>query len=81
MKSGYERSDVLKELFDLFIPSAYELFDCNEIITKIPVYAVERADAARKAGFTKSDCLLIGTNDHYAYNGYWTINNNAMEDT
>ena len=72
--SDYEKSDILHELFELFIPSAYELFDCNEIITKIPVYAVERINAAQSFGFTKSEKLLIGTNDHYAYNNYWTIN-------
>lgn len=73
LRSDYERSDVLQELFSLFIPSAYELFDCTEIITKIPIYAIERMDAAQKYGFTKSESYLIGTNDHYAYNGYWTI--------
>ncbi len=73
LRSDYEITDILKELFSIFIPSAYGLFDCTEIITKIPVYAIERADAAQKYGFTKSDSYLIGTNDHYAYNGYWTI--------
>ena len=71
--SGCEKSDILFDLFGLIIPPSYELFDCGEIITKIPVYAVERIDAAQRYGFEKSDRLLIGTNDHYAYNGYWTI--------
>lgn len=74
LRSDYEKTNILQELFSLFIPTAYELFDCSEIITKIPIYAIERADAAQKYGFSKSDCYLIGTNDHYAYNGYWTIN-------
>ena len=73
LRSDYERSEVLQELFALFIPPAYELFDCTEIITKKPNYAVERADAAQKYGFEKSDLFLIGTNDNYAYNGYWII--------
>ena len=71
--SNYEKSDILHDLFDLFIPSAYELFDCNEIITKVPVYAVERINAANKYGFKKSERLLIGTNDHYSYKDYWVI--------
>jgi hypothetical protein len=57
----------------LFVLSAYDLFDCVEIITKVPNYAVERLDAVQKVGFIKSDCLLVGTNDHYAYNGYWIL--------
>lgn len=73
VKSDYEKSEVLKGLLELFIPPAYELFDCDEIITKIPIYAVERLDAMQNYGFTKSKYFMIGTNDHYAYNGYWTI--------
>ena len=73
VRSDYEKAEILHELFSLFIPAAYDLFDCTEIITKIPVYAVERAAAAQKYGFAKSDSCLIGTNDHYAYNGYWTM--------
>lgn len=75
VRSDYEKSEILQELFELFVPQAYELFDCNEIITKIPLYAVERINAAQSCGFTKSEKLLIGTNDHYAYNGYWVIDN------
>ena len=73
VSSGCEKSDILFDLFGLIIPPSYGLFDCGEIITKIPVYAVERLAAAQRYGFEKSDRLLIGTNDHYAYNGYWTI--------
>lgn len=71
--SGHERSDVIGQILKLFVPSAYELFDCEKIITKVPIYAVERISAVTGAGFIKSDKLLVGTNDHYAYNGYWII--------
>ena len=54
VRSDYEKSEILQELFELFVPQAYELFDCNEIITKIPLYAVERINAAQSCGFTKS---------------------------
>jgi RimJ/RimL family protein N-acetyltransferase len=73
VRSDYERTEVLQEILKIFMPSAYELFDCAEIITKVPIYAVERLDAVQKYGFSKSDHLLVGTNDHYAYNGYWII--------
>jgi RimJ/RimL family protein N-acetyltransferase len=73
VRSEYEKSEIIQEILTLFIPSAYELFDCVEIITKVPNYAVERLEAVQKYGFTKSDYLLVGTNDHYAYNGYWIL--------
>jgi RimJ/RimL family protein N-acetyltransferase len=73
VRSEYEKSEALQEIMRLFIPLAYELFDCVEIISKVPIYAVERLDAVQKYGFIKSDSLLVGTNDHYAYNGYWII--------
>jgi RimJ/RimL family protein N-acetyltransferase len=73
VRSEYERSEALLEILKLYMPSAYELFDCTEIITKVPNYAVERLDAVQKYGFIKSDSFMVGTNDHYAYNGYWTV--------
>lgn len=71
--SAYETAGVLKEILSLIIPPAYELFDCDEIISKVPLYAVERAAAFEAYGFKKTDICLIGGNDDYAYNGYWTI--------
>ena len=73
VRSDYELSDVLLELFGLIVPHAFAMFDCDAVITKIPAYAVERIRAAQEYGFAKSDGLLIGTHDRYAYNGYWII--------
>ena len=73
LRSDYEKANVIQEILQLFIPPAFELFDCGEIISKAPIYAVERLEAVKNCGFEKSDKLLVGTNDHYAYNGYWTI--------
>ena len=75
VRSDYEKYEVILEILRLFVPDAYKLFDCNEIITKVPIYAVERMEAVQRYGFSKSEFLLIGTNDHYAYNGYWIIKN------
>lgn len=74
LRSDYEKSDVVLDLFRLFVPPAFDLFGCTELITKIPNYAVERIEAAREFGFIRSESFLIGTNDNYAYNGYWTVN-------
>jgi [ribosomal protein S5]-alanine N-acetyltransferase len=73
LKSEYEKEDVIKEILKLIISPAYEMFDCEEIITKVPNYAVERLLAVSDSGFTKSDNLLVGTNDGYSYKDYWTI--------
>lgn len=71
--SSYEKKEVLGELFGIIIPPAYELFGCDEIITKIPVYAVERAAAAAEFGWKESKALMISQDGGFAYNGYWTI--------
>ena len=71
--SPYEKENVLFDIISLIVPPAFELFDCDGIITKVPIYAVERLQAVQRAGFTRSEHLLVGTNDGYAYNGYWKI--------
>lgn len=73
VKSDYETKADLLNILSLVILPSYELFDCCEIITKVPLYAVERINAVQEFGFTKSPHLMNGTNDGYAYNGYWTI--------
>ena len=71
LHSDSEKSDTIEEISGLIIESAYSLFDTNRIITKIPLYAIERQTAFAKLGFTKSEELLIGTMDNYAYKDYW----------
>ena len=71
--SRYEESALLENILSIIVEPAYELFECETIITKAPIYAVERIKALQDCGFEKSDSLLVGTNDHYAYNGYWII--------
>lgn len=72
VKSDYEKEDVLYDIVALITPHLSEMLGCNGIITKAPIYAVERINAIQKAGFTKSDHLLIGRTG-YAYDGYWII--------
>ena len=71
--SAYEKAEPLREILSLIIPPAFGMFDCDEIISKVPIYAVERAEAFAGYGFTKTGTCLIGGNDGYAYNGYWTV--------
>ena len=72
VRSDYEEEKVLYELFSLITPELYELLGCKGVLTKAPIFAVERIKAIRKAGFTKSEHMLIGKAG-FAYDGYWTI--------
>lgn len=72
VRSDYEKEEMLYEIVTLIAPHIYEMLGCKGIITKAPIYAVERIKAIQKAGFIKSEHLLIGKTG-YAYNGYWTM--------
>ena len=72
VRSDYEREDSLYDIFSLITPRLEEMLGCQGVLTKAPIYAVERISAIRKAGFRKSEHLLI-SNNGYAYDGYWTV--------
>ena len=71
VRSDYEEEKELYEIFAFITPKLDELLGCKGVLTKAPIYAVERIKAIQTAGFTKSEHLLIGKNG-YAYDGYWT---------
>ncbi|MDE6318410.1 MAG: N-acetyltransferase, partial [Lachnospiraceae bacterium] len=62
----------LYDIASLITPHLSEMLGCDGVITKVPIYAVERMKAIQKAGFSKSDQLLIGKTG-YAYDGYWIM--------
>lgn len=68
--SGYEREDALYDICALIVPRISEMLGCNGVITKAPIYAVERQKAIERAGFTRSEHFLVGKTG-YAYDGYW----------
>lgn len=72
VKSDYEQQDMLYDIFSLITPEIEGMLGCKGVITKAPIYAIERIKAIQKAGFTKSDHLLTGKNG-YAYDGYWIV--------
>ena len=72
LRSDYEKEETLYSVITLIAPRISEMLDCNGVITKAPIYAVERVEALRKAGFTKSEHFLIGKTG-YAYDGYWVM--------
>ena len=72
VRSDYEKEDYLYEIFSLLTPKIETMLGCKGVLTKAPIYAVERMAAVRTAGFHQSEHLLIAQNG-YAYDGYWTI--------
>lgn len=79
VRSDYEREEMLYAILSLAIPNMMELSSCDTLITKAPIYAVERIKAIQRLGFEKSIHYLTGGHDGYAYNGYWTVNGNIKE--
>lgn len=70
VRSDYENERILYNMFSLISPKINEMLGTKWVITKAPIYAVERIEAIKKEGFRKSNSLLVGK-DGYAYNGYW----------
>lgn len=72
VRSDYEEEKLLYDIFALVTPKLEDMLGCKGVLTKAPIYAVERMKAIQKVGFTKSEHMLIGKNG-YAYDGYWTF--------
>lgn len=73
VRSDYEKEDILCGIFSLIVPHMSGMLGCKGTITKAPIYAVERINAIQRVGFIKSEHLLIGGHNRYAYDGYWKI--------
>ncbi len=70
VRSDYEKEETLYDVVALVMPHLPELLGCHGVVTKVPIYAVERMKAMQKAGFKKAEHFLIGKTG-YAYDGYW----------
>lgn len=75
VRSDYEKADLLYEIVSLITEPFHDWFGCTDIATKAALYAVERIEALRKAGFEKSEEPLIGHVQQRAYYDYWVITN------
>lgn len=71
--STYEKTEVIYGILALIILPFYDWFECSDIATKAALYAIDRIDALKKAGFTKSSVPLIGHQQNIAYYDYWII--------
>jgi len=73
VRSDYEKTGLLYELFSLITPHIEELLGCKGVITKGAIYAIERIKALEMAGYSKSERLLVGKNG-IKYDGYYKKN-------
>ena len=67
VSSGYENEEVLKDLFSLISPCISDLLGSKGIITKAPIYAIDRINALKQLGYTKSCYALKGKNNIMYY--------------
>lgn len=72
VRSDYEQENVLFDIFKLVTPELEKILGCKGVVTKAPIYAIERIKAIKRIGFKKSEHLLVGHNG-FKYDGYWTI--------
>ena len=70
VRSDYEEEKALSSIFELITPMAYEWFGCRRVVTKAPIYAVERIKTLESQGYTKSIQKLVGQ-DGTVYGDYW----------
>ena len=72
LRSDCENRETIESILALLLPRVPEYFS-DTVITKAPIYAVERIAALQRLGFSPLEHLLVG-HDGYAYNGYWVKN-------
>ncbi len=75
VRSDCEKSELIYDILSLIIDPFYNWFECSNIATKAALYAVDRIEALKKMGFTKSAQPLIG-HQNITYNDYWIIQKN-----
>lgn len=71
--SGCEKAELIYDVLSLIVEPFYDWFECSMIATKAPLYAVERIEALKKMGFTKSEEPLIGHQQNKPYFDYWIM--------
>lgn len=72
LRSDYERTGRIREILDLILPQAYDLFGCGMIATKALPQAKERILALEELGFAAREEKLIG-HDGTQYGDYFAI--------
>lgn len=79
LRYDYENPQDIAEILAVIVEPAYSLFGCSWLATKAPVYAVDRIEGLRMAGFEPSDRCLAGSYGGRVYDGYWIIRKDGKE--
>lgn len=72
LRSDYETEAAITEILSRLLPSAFELFSCAAIATKIPACAQVRRKTLAALGFQPTQELLYG-HDGSAYGDYYIL--------
>ncbi len=72
LRRDYENQNCIEQILGLITVPFFTWFNCDKIATKAPIFAVERIEALKKAGYLKSEEILIG-HDGKQYYDYWII--------
>ena len=75
LRSDYEYGNKITEILSLMLVTAFDLFECKMIATKVPVFAEERKKAVEKLGFTLSEEILVGSHNGKSYTNYDVLQN------
>lgn len=67
LRSDYEKKDIIKNILKLIVPSSYQLFNCEKIVTKAFEDSIERENALYELGFKKTKEPLIGNKNEPYY--------------
>ncbi len=73
LRSDYEDSEKIKEILSIILQSAFDLFNCTMIATKVPDFADERKAAVTDLKFIYSNEKLIGGDDKKEYSDYYVL--------
>lgn len=72
LAASHEKTAFIHDVLALVTEPFYDWFACQKIATKAAVYAVDRIEALREAGFVRSEEPVIGKHGR-AYYDYWVV--------
>lgn len=73
IRSDYENEECITNMLKVFVPSAFDLFGVDTIVTKAIPEAIDRVQGLKNLKFKSTDEKLIGE-DGTAYGDYWILN-------
>ncbi len=77
VRSDYEKKELLTGILSIVAEPACELFFCRALLSKAPIYAVERLAALKESGFTpRVEPLLRPPRQFY---DYWQLQSEKWE--